>query len=1373
MNPGGSVLNKFVQDGSTHMGQARNTVQDPTLNVHPAQLYFDRLGVPDNIDPNNLDSLPRTSETIASMYQHATPTVVAQYVVDSSLYNESYEHFVVLPPIQTDKTSGVECHVLRFRNAPFTSQPEKSSAPRIRHSMEKHSMTLERLGQAMELDDDFAMTPEGRMVYDKYIETMSKDLILSAQMAAMTAMLRCFDNKRAYVSKFGGGYANGHGLDDHTSMFGIMFKEEKAFYRLADHARTMGMRQNAKPFTHAFMTYNTRTQAALGDEFETEYYRRGPNNSRYLEGGTEAVQTLPGNGIGIKIVTEPDYTLDGTELGEHESYQLLENHVSVGHWNAILFDRLITDEEYPVPLKDMNLGYINLEAGDGQIQVQSYTDLLRAMIIWQADGELREAAYNNLTSGGRAEAKAKELGIPGIVNRDRPEDGALIDPFIVDGFNGVRSATRYVGNMHTAYLDSDVCHRIAGSARNAVMEKMTERDLTAMRAALDFLEENYNTDPTSGYAARFATAMVFPTPRGKDVAGDDLPLDPASMNMHGCFDIPSAATKDLIDADTTLRGIFPGMSSMQHLRTIRDFATSASMNEWMGALDTFFAAGVGARFEAKILQAVEGLAALEKYARVEKGIWSSSRAPNAFFCSDALPVWMRGVASNNENDAFLQNIVIGLRYPTGITDNVVQPDVALIPGAPAAVHLAQEAVSKTGAGGETLAILMLKALGIDEMLPAALTPAQKEGIVVNVLENGRLNNYARDAVFTPVDFVNDTFNDPNVVPIGFSGVKDLLKQRVPGTGKAPINNVAEGSVIANTVALAMLLLRRKVDDIKQSGNGEVLDEDAINATIVLAKMQIKKDGNDESQAAGAKRKFVHSDAASASDARRAAHPSRRTPGLPDGRMAGEVNTTLSFSPRGWARFFSARGTADLSKNLPVLTPTDTTSPGNVWMTQQAYNTRMNEDETRVANEYLAKASRAKYDIDTTRMGKFSGAAFSAPVAHAHQAKRHRTSESGMSSGARYVTLGQPRSAFPDEMSDSIRSTIRNHLMEDIDYDDNVEIFSEFASGRDALMVGTNSRIVQEANMFFQYRWKSAVDRYGDDLVMLSQHLLLLGQRVHRDSFIQMAQMGVPAPISMLIVDPMIEMKMTHAVFTSAGCGNIYYAFQDLSTGYDPRHKTLTAYMTIWLKAFVQLPQNVYIAENISFNGYIRGGDGSLVRSIYVDNGIDEEPLGGFDYDPTAPAERRASRFVLPIGATTKLANIPNPLPLNGSFGGKGAMSGLGQYVNEDHVSGDHGRAAFDSAMIVDEICKFSRLNDAASHGVMSVNDYFQRRDAVKGTFNMVCFQADQYGRNKATGSHKRRQLTGTGHLGQLCEGVTPILNGKAGMISKKLQLERE
>lgn len=1366
MNPGGSVLNKFVQDGSTHMGQARNTVQDPTLNVHPAQLYFDRLGVPDNIDPNNLDSLPRTSETIASMYQHATPTVVAQYVVDSSLYNESYEHFVVLPPIQTDKTSGVECHVLRFRNAPFTSQPEKSSAPRIRHSMEKHSMTLERLGQAMELDDDFAMTPEGRMVYDKYIETMSKDLILSAQMAGMTSMLRCFDNKRAYVSRFGGGYANGHGLDDHTSMFGIMFKEEKAFYRLADHARTMGMRQNAKPFTHAFMTYNTRTQAALGDEFETEYYRRGPNSSRYLEGGTEAVQTLPGSGIGIKIVTEPDYTLDGTELGEHETYQLLENHVSVGHWNAILFDRLITDEEYPVPLKDMNLGFINLEAGDGQIQVQSYTDLLRAMIIWQADGELREAAYNNMTSGGRAETKAKELGIPSIVNRDRPEDGALVDPFIVDGFNGVRSTTRYVGNMHTAYLDSDVCHRIAGSARNAVMEKMTERDFVAMRAALDFLEENYNADPTSGYAERFADAMIFPTARGARVGGEDVALVPASRNMHGCFDIPAPNTPRLIAADTTLRGIFPGMSSMQHLRTIRDFTTSAGMNDWIRELGP-----LGSRFETKILQAVEGLAALEKYARVEKGIWSSSRAPNAFFCSDALPVWMRGVASNNENDAFLQNIVIGLRYPTGITEDTARANIATIPGAPSAIYLTEEAIV-LGAGGKSRALLMLEKLGIDEMLPAPLTNDEKEGIVFDLLENGRLDNYAKDALINPDMFAADTFGNPDIVPIGFAGVKDLLKQRVPGPGKAPIDNVVEGNAIANTVALAMLLLRRKVDDIKQSGSGEVLDEDSINATIVMAKLQIKKDGNDATPASGAKRKFVHSDAASASAARRAAHTSRRAGVLPAGRMSAEVNTTLSFSPRGWGRYFSTRAAADLSRGLPRLTPTDTTSPGNVWMTQQAYGDTMTEDEARLANDYLVKASRAKYDIDMTRMGKFSGAAFSAPVANAHQAKRHRTSESGMSSGARYVTMGQPRSAFPDEMSDSIRSSIRNHFM-DIDDGDNVEIFSEFASGRDALMVGTNSRIVQEANMFFQYRWKSAVDRYGDDLVMLSQHLLLLGQRVHRDSFIQMAQMGVPAPISMLIVDPMIEMKMTHAVFASANCGNIYYAFQDLSTGYDPRHKTLTAYMTIWLKAFVQLPQNVYIAENISFNGYIRGGDGSLVRSIYEDNGIDEEPLGGFDYDPTAPAERRASRFVLPIGATTKLANIPNPLPLNGSFGGKGAMSGLGHYVNEDHVAGDHGRAAFDSALVVDEICQFSRLNNAASHGVMSVDDYFQRRDAVKGTFNMVCFQADQYGRNKATGSHKRRQLTGTGHLGQLCEGVTPILNGKAGMISKKLQLERE
>ena len=115
------------------------------------------------------------------------------------------------------------------------------------------------------------------------------------------------------------------------------------------------------------------------------------------------------------------------------------------------------------------------------------------------------------------------------------------------------------------------------------------------------------------------------------------------------------------------------------------------------------------------------------------------------------------------------------------------------------------------------------------------------------------------------------------------------------------------------------------------------------------------------------------------------------------------------------------------------------------------------------------------------------------------------------------------------------------------------------------------------------------------------------------------------------------------------------------------------------------------------------------------------------------------------------------------------MTGLGRYVNEENVYVERSGALYDSAFFANELCKF-HLQNSSGLDVMGVEDYFKRTQAIAQTNNLVCFRADQFGFNKATGNHTLRKLTGTGHLEKCCEGVTPLLNGDSGTFCKLLSI---
>ncbi len=1373
MTPYGRAIGTYGRDGNTHLGGSANVLANPAVaNLpHPALAYFDMLGVPDQVDPNNMDDLPHDSQTIASMYQHQTPTMIKKFLITDTLENELFQHFTVCPPIDASgNPEGIGTHVLRFGTAPLTPQPEGSSATLIHHKFERTQVHLERYGQAMELHDDFALTEDGRTMYQAYLNNMSSNMMFSGMMAVMTALLHCYDPKRDYVAVYGGNSALGkhQGLNTMNWLFGALHKCEKAYYQVAIHANQVGNAQSANgQYTHVFVTESALNQITQGDPYHSEYFRNGPGNKEMLEKGPKALTRMPDGTI---IVKEPDYIVTGTDMQPGEKLQMLEQHVSTGRFNAVLLDDTLLTKTDPDPRVDMSLGFLNMDLGDGQIQVQKMADLVKALVCWGPDGDLRKDAYEKLASGKNAEALAQTLGIGSENLRPNGQGTALIDTFIVEESPDLRSIVRIVGNMHSAYLDAESQSKIARIAAVAVRKLLTEEDVRLMNVAIQFSEDNKNASPTSRYAEAFAFSLLGAANARRPYNSHGVPSIPPLANVEAAWGVrfPGGAGAPAPAFEADLRVPFPGFSSIKHLRTVRDLV-QRGLGDWAGV------AGLSADYVAKLYEVSLGVSALEKFARACKLVWSPAAAPNVFFRASALPFWNRsGNAREDEIDAFIQNIVLGIGYPTGFlvaanNQEALQAGVA-----------GQDRFVLRFDGANAGRIIddvpvqgFVRALGLDPGAYGGI--ANLKNVLAALYKNGAFGDSGndffpqafqagqpaagRDAAAVQANFVRlfgrlVVESADGTETRGLAAVTAIIAERAKVDGDMNDVNVRNGVLDARIRAIAAMLTKTKaMADDAGPANGELrTDGKELAMAARLATMAARPAGN--------KRKLVRQGEEGVIDAAFAA----LDPNILADNVGQVANSTLSFSAQRWKEMFDAGAPGNF------LFPADPANPVNAWLNNRA---GFRQDSAAVRTLY-GQAAREKYHIDDTCMGKISGAVF----ADSHNGagapnKRARTRTNSMDeefgghvAGAKYAYVPPQRDAF-EGMPRNMRDVIQEDAM-DVDGDTR-DFFNARTAGTHRMAPG--SAVAQGANKFFQWRWGHAIENYANDVILLAQHLLLLGARVHRDSFVNMIENGVPPPVGLVTVDPFIELSMTHAVFVVAGCGNLYYGFPQLSTSYDAMHKILHAYLTVWLKAHVHLPENVFIAENVAFNGYRGGGNGSLVRSIWTDT--DEiPPPNGYDYDPQDPSARRAHRFVLHVGVRTRVADLPNPFPLTGTFGGRGAFHGVGRFVNRDQ-SGMRDRKGplYDSALIVNEICKFHMLNRGSSaNDLINAENFLIRRDMVSDTRNALCFMADQWGRNQATGSHSERMLTGTGPLGKLCPGVMSILHGKPGLIEKKMAI---
>lgn len=1472
-----------------------------TPTVDPLHAAIELLGAPPMTSPDVLDALPRNYETIAALYQGARPTPIENLIIRGTVGNMAIGHFRLLPPRNANgQINGMEVNILRLQNTLPDPQPEGTAPRFIAHSFEKVHMRHERYGIGMRLSHDFYMRPEGRQLYADQIAVMVQNVLILGQLTVTSAFLRAKDYyfrwRQRYTrpGTYGGSSAAMAAMDD---QFCALHKEEKAWYKLMNEVKSMGNRVGTS-FTHALVSSKVPELLAYGGNFETDYYTRGEESSKILTQGGDYFTKTPD---GTQLVMEPEYTLMNVGQRGDETTKMLNQRVQLGRWFYIGRDPVLCNDPYAPPKSFYNLHYLNFDKGQGEITVQPYKELLNACLCWGPDGNLDEAVYSWLCEGNNAHSFAKEkLQIESLYPNGDTRDIPLIDPWIAQNSKGVPEIVRFLGNQDTRYASFDSQEDICRQVKAVVDKQMKSGDWKKIQAMLEMADRNYNVSPDDDGSIEawfFAVVKANSVEDGlnrdaelvKDsnasvklpwvVEGPDgtfyLATGPSlnSVVHRAYFSVDAAgvptrynnivsddlirtprAAGDFTDQNARLAKLFPGyaiglnainpnravvvrgsfpssfpgFSTISNLRMMAQAYTSGDLHGWdkLPGYDEQF----------KI--AYDGMLALDRYASINRKIWSTNNCRNAFFDSRNLPLFQK--TGNEDIDSlttFEQDLVQGIRYPVGFINwfQQVQPRTGgTVPVAEnenlenirSAIRIFSsnqvgnranigseeaEPLQSDLAAGAFSASMHLNNPGVpgwDELIIKVIREAWRSG---NLQELAKQFQTREGVLAWQRNFETSDASNPKytgrVGPTARNwqttgeALRDILQDKWSATPDVDIQG--RGASLA--------LIFYAINNVVKNYNNPTLPKDELPALSdegleTFYRMTLKAKG---------KKQFLTETGEDVTGQRE--EVSARVDS--DIELIGGLrsvprvtNTFLSISPDYWAKvaYLASRATGQIDNNagatLSFLRPSDPEAPLDNWLGltpdfvdalsrfARGAAAKVPAFKTSSFSEEILKFARgrARFSLESTSMDPstqpiLAGSRF----LNEPSTKRTRYFDDDVAydatddfskhtyAGGKFMTIPPRGPGYEHEntFESWYKEDLASHTSSDTGVaDGSRDAGTTFHAQRKGphhlpfgqLQSARMDKFQQVPNQFWEFRWNHFKERYGTDFPILCQHFLYCGTRVNRDVFGNMAEEGILPPITLIPVDPFMDFETSTMVFVKAGeqTGFLSYDLQDLSIAYDGSHKLLYGFLTLWMGAMVKRIENVLVMPHAMFDGYHRGGDGSLVESVYSPGNSSGDPEN-YDFNPYNPNARRKHRFVLYSGVSTMLKDIPDPLPLTGSFI-SGGYSGLGSYIRNEDMSNALNGQAYQSALAVNRKVGFNLIN-REERALNEDAPFNERALHLERMNNLLCSQGNQFGMDKSSGSFKRRVTTGTGPLGKLCEGVGKVFRGSTALVSNLLK----
>ena len=1315
-----------------------------------------------------------TGQTVAELVDTATPVVIQQTII-KSMQNYGAEHLRICPlffDADQKYLPGVSMSTLVYNNDVLPVQQEKTAPRMIRFTRSAVYMKLKRRGIAFEIPGDYDITEQGRNEYRTKMQVIINDAGLTARVAAMSAMLRSSRPRATLMRKYGvtKGYTLAQ-LNEANMNFGVLQKQAEGIRRLLDRGRKAAI-QASMPgtFTHLFMAPNA-IAAVRHNVHRKNYSEFGPGN-RDLIDNPDSLRTIDG----IKLVQEEPVSL---ETIKGEDLQLLEQKVKVGLW---FLSNLENIGEKPQGLRAGDLSTIDFERGEGQIVTQKLRELIYHAQCWDpATGRL-DAFYGELSKGNNADALAKEFNVPTDARNSegRSSTTKVFDPWLIDSGRGVKPV-HIVGNSDREYLDFECIAIIARFAQKALDESEWEPShYSAMVNVINFLKTNKS--PSN---LLYANAFAMATAKGD------------GYNDHGVRKIPGIF--DVLGCAIWIK---------ENPRRKEDGGDDGSPrpsprnNNGGGVMET------GKLGDTEVPENVVDFEEVEEEEEEEKEEQRTKVPSGAPYDNTTYPIGVKDKIGD-VNDRYLQ------RLSDNEKDELF-PESGLFPGCSQIKHLRtlahffkteesatwsraleilrpgftkeynelKRVVSKGLAALETFARIMQRYFSVDDMYARNIMFRPDSLPLWSRGKDQRTNaiDAMIDNLVIGIDFPVG-FNDSIVAngdTVGVIDDRSKLAERVIKALPDAFHKVGEASyleifeVMNGTQSIMKEFGSDGIDNKKQAKQvtasvTEVIDGSESAWDIAIHKLnQVDVELHDDTEnyiralssvlatlhnspvTTREEAEHIGTKAARLIGIQRARHigansaPRRRLDSR-DAHNEGDrhvymfavIPTGLVFSPE----FL-------LVNRAGYIVPSDPVAPNRQWIHGQ--NVGLYEDTL----EELARHSDSAFSLDYTVFGGNTNGMFGGGN---NDLKRSRDGAM-MRQGARkrrYGDTTRPSGATYGMAMEQDDSTIPSR-----------DAFLRDQPGR-GTSTGVEDLFVVECNAFFKGLWEDVKKNTGD-IVKRVLHWLVLTQRVHRDAFVNMVDHGIPAPMSILALNPQIMLKMTHAVFAQANCGHTYYALPRIDAEKDAMHKIIRVSLTVWIEALVEQPNKVFVAENVAFDGYISGGGTRLVRTVAkrINDAaafLNTRTRQVVDYDPHNIDQRKGDRICMHVGARCKFTDVPSTVSLSGGYGTQGAYRGDGSFILPDIR---RSCPSYDSALAGCVKLGFGTLNEPGLF-----NDLTSKRDQCRGfglrkrdvcrANNTVCHKGDQFlpDQNGALTVHDQH---GDGLLGILYPGVVRILHGTDG-----------
>ena len=467
------------------------TLVDANKNPGVTQIYrgplergLHQAGAPPYVEPKASDALEHNVPSVIEMISQATPKRIAEILVQHSVAKE-YPHFQLLPPrlASESELAGLSVGIFTIGPQLPTEVPEGVSARTISHKYETKLMRHKRVAQAMRFTRDSLKTPSGQAIFARYVLALAANASIMGQILITSALLRCKDWYAPYRQKYlpPGSFSGDTLAQKVTEPIGAMHRGPKMIYKMLDFVRTCATRSDSASFTHILCTSTVFALLSYGSSFDTEVFRRGEKATQILEqGGTYFKKNGAG---GMTFIEEPEYDFMKVGREGSDKTNMLKRRIEVGRYYTLTSENMVSKSCDISFQQSADLGFLNMNSGDGVVERQSYLDILHACCAFDPmSGEL-SPAYNRLIANGGELIKQLADQVQARVPSNA--EGACVDPFINWTPHSNPSIVKYFGEQDIAYTSIDDQEMIVEKVCCELRKKVTPEVLQSAKFVLE------------------------------------------------------------------------------------------------------------------------------------------------------------------------------------------------------------------------------------------------------------------------------------------------------------------------------------------------------------------------------------------------------------------------------------------------------------------------------------------------------------------------------------------------------------------------------------------------------------------------------------------------------------------------------------------------------------------------------------------------------------------------------------------------------------------------------------------------------------------------------------------------------------------------